>query len=100
MRLRSQDSPLTFTLKARTKRLRLSATEVTANSDETQHELSKRIAKIAGLKFDRLRVTFEGSNKVLDKRYHRDEAPTVADIEEEQPVLFIKDLGMAGFAVC
>ena len=100
MRLRSQDSPLTFKLRSRTKKLRLSADEVTAIPDETQHELSKRIAQIAGLSFDRLRVTFESSNKVLDKRYHHANPPRVADIEEEEPVLLIKDLGMARFFEC
>jgi hypothetical protein len=94
MRLRSRDSPITFTLKPRNKTLRLSATHITAAPDETQHDLSKRIARIAGLHIDRLRVTFESSNRVLDKRIHKDSPPKVEDIETEDPVLIIKDLGL------
>ena len=85
---------MTFTLKSRSKNIRLSATHITVTPDETQHELSKRVAQIAGLSFDRLRVTFENSNKPLDKRTHRDSPPTVADIPDDESVLVIKDLGI------
>jgi hypothetical protein len=94
MRLRSQNHPATFTLKSRSRHIHLSATDITATPDETQHELSKRIATIAGLSLDRLRVTFETSNRVLDKRTHRDSPPKVEDIPEEDTVLIIKDLGL------
>jgi hypothetical protein len=94
MRLRSQDdSPITFTLKPRSKSLRLSATHVTATPADTQHELSTRIAKIANLPLNRLRVTFESSNRVLDTRIHRDSPPQVEGIEDEGTVLLVKDLG-------
>lgn len=93
MRLRSQDHPATFTLKSRSRHIRLSATHITAAPDETQHELSKRIAAIAGLPLNRLRTTFETSNRVLDKRIHSDSPPKVEDIPEEDTVLIIKDLG-------
>ena len=94
MRLRSQDStPITFTLKPRSKKIRLSKTQVSATADETQHELSKRVAEIAGLPLERLRATFEKSNKVLDKRTHQESPPTVGDIPDDETVLLIKDLG-------
>lgn len=96
MRLRSQDSePITFTLKPRNKSIRLSKTEITASPDETQHDLSKRIAEIARLPIARLRVEFESASKrVLDKRVHRDSPPKVEDIlDTEGTVLIVKDLG-------
>ena len=93
MRLRSQDGPLTFTLKARNKDIRLSATHITSTREETQHDLSKRIATIASLPLNRLRVTCETSNRVLDKRIHQDSPPKVKDIPDEGTVLIIKDLG-------
>lgn len=94
MRLRSQDSPITFTLKPRNRNLRLSAATITATPEETQHDLSKRIATIANLPLSRLRVVFESSNQVLDKRVHKDSPPKVGDIPDEETVLLIKDLGM------
>ena len=93
MRLRNQDSPLTFTLKPRTKSVRLSTTHITSTPEETQHDLSKRVATIANLPLNRLRVTFETSNRVLDKRIHQDSPPKVEDIPDEETVLIIKDLG-------
>lgn len=96
MRLRRQDSePITFTLKPRNKSIRLSKTEITASPDETQHDLSKRIAEIAHLPIARLRVEFESASKrVLDKRVHRDSPPKVEDIADtEGTVLIVKDLG-------
>ena len=93
MRLRKQDSPITFTLKPRNKSIRPSATHITATPEETQHDLSERIAKIANLPLDRLRVTFETSNQVLDKRIHQDNPPKVEDLPDEGDVLVIKDLG-------
>ena len=96
MRLRRQDSePITFTLKPRNKSIRLSKTEITASPDETQHDLSKRIAEIARLPIARLRVEFESASKrVLDKRVHRDSPPKVEDIADtEGTVLIVKDLG-------
>jgi len=98
MRLRSQDSePITFTLKPRTKSLRLSQTEITATPDETQHDFCKRIAEIARLPLDRLRVEFESESKtkrVLDKRVHADHPPKLEDIpDSEGTVLIVKDLG-------
>jgi len=94
MRLRSQDpSPITYTLKPRNKSIRLSTTEITAVPDDTQHDLSKRIAEIAHLPIDRLRVEFE-SKRVLDKRLHRDSPPKLEDIQDtEGAVLIVKDLG-------
>jgi hypothetical protein len=94
MRLRSQDSdPITYTLKPRNKSIRLSTTEITAAPDDTQHDLSKRIAEIAHLPIDRLRVEFE-SKRVLDKRLHRDSPPKLEDIPDtEGTVLILKDLG-------
>jgi hypothetical protein len=94
MRLRSQDSgPITYTLKPRNKSIRLSTTEITADPDDTQHDLSKRIAEIAHLPLDRLRVEFE-SKRVLDKRLHRDSPPKLEDIPDaEGTVLIVKDLG-------
>lgn len=95
MRLRTHDTPLTFTLKPRTRTIHLSATHITSPSSETQHDLSKRISTIASLPFSRLRVTFESSNRVLDKRIHKDSPPKVEDIpDEEGTVLIIKDLGL------
>ena|SRR5436190_629477 len=93
MRLRGQDSPLTFTLKPHNGNIRLSATHITSNPEETQHDLAKRIAAIANLSLHRLRVTFETSNRVLDKRIHQDSPPKVGDIPDEETVLIIKDLG-------
>lgn len=93
MRSRSRDSPLTFTLKSNNRNIRLSETHITSNPEETQHDLSRRIAKIANLPLDRLRVTSETSNRVLDKRIHQESPPRVGDIADEGAVLIIKDLG-------
>lgn len=82
-----------FTLKTRSKGINLSANRISADPDETQHNLAKRIAQIAKLPLDRLRVTFEASNIVLDKRSHRHSQPKVEDIEGAGTVLLIKDLG-------
>ena len=82
-----------FTLKPHSSKIRLSATHITATEDETQHSLCKRIADIAHLPLNRLRVTFEKSNRVIDKRFHADTVPKVADIANEDNVLIIKDLG-------
>ena len=94
MRLRSQDSgPITYTLKPRNKSIRLSTTEIAAAPDDTQHDLSKRIAEIARLPINRLRVEFE-SKRVLDKHLHRDSPPKLEDISDtEGTVLIVKDLG-------
>jgi hypothetical protein len=95
MRLRKQETPqTTFTLKSRSKRLNLSATHITATGEETQHDFAKRIAQISKLPLSRLRVTFEPSNRVLDKRHHPDSPPKVADIEDEGTVILVKDLGL------
>jgi 3-oxo-5-alpha-steroid 4-dehydrogenase len=82
-----------FTLKPRSSKLRLSATHITATADESQHSLCKQIADIAHLPLNRLRVTFETSNRVIDKRFHPDTAPKVGDVANEGNVLIIKDLG-------
>jgi hypothetical protein len=82
-----------FTLKPRSSKLRLSATHVTASMDESQHLLCKRIAEIAHLPLNRLRVSFETSNLVVDKRVHKDEPPKIRDIANAGTVLIIKDLG-------
>jgi hypothetical protein len=87
--------PITFTLKPRNRGIRLSATHVTATADETQHVLCQRIARIANLKPTRLRVTLETNGRVIDARTHRDNPPMVRDLEGEEPVLLIKDLGIA-----
>jgi hypothetical protein len=84
---------LQFTLKPRSSNLRLSATHVTATLDDTQHLLCKRIADIAHLPLNRLRATFETSNRVIDKRVHSDTPPKVRDLVDEGTVLVIKDLG-------
>ena len=94
MTSRNQDVPITFTLKPHNRNVHLSATHITSFLEETQHDLSKRIARIANLSLSRLRATFESSNRVLDKRIHRDSPPRVEDIpSEEGTVLIIKDLG-------
>jgi hypothetical protein len=90
----TEEPVIEFSLRARNpKTLRLSATHITASLDETQNVLSKRIAEIAGLPIDRLRVTFENSQRVLDKRYHPDSPPKVRDIADQGTALVIKDLG-------
>jgi hypothetical protein len=99
MRLRNQDSSITFTLKPRDRNLRLSATNITSTPEETQHDLSKRIATIVRLPLSRLRVTFESSNKVLDKSAHKDSPPKVGDIPDEGTVLLVKDLGIISHQV-
>jgi hypothetical protein len=86
-------SPITFTLKPRNRKLRLSATHVTATPDEIQYALCQRIAQIAHLKMSRLRVTVEANGRVVDARQHGENPPVVADIQGEQPVLLVKDLG-------
>lgn len=89
-----EQTVIEFSLRARNpKTLRLAATHITANLDETQNALSKRIAKIAGLPLDRLRVTFENSQIVLDKRFHPDSPPKVRDVSGQGTVLVVKDLG-------
>jgi hypothetical protein len=93
MRLRNQESPLTFTLKPSNRNIRLSATHITSTPEETQRDLAKRIATIANLPLDRLRVTFGTSNGALDKRIHRDSPPKVEDMPDDGTVLIIKDLG-------
>ena len=82
-----------FTLKPHSSKIRLSATHITARGNETQHSLCKRIADIAHLPLNRLRVTFEKSHRVVDKRFHPDTAPKVTDIANEDNILIIKDLG-------
>jgi len=101
MRLRSQDSgPIIYTLKSRNKSIRLSTTEIAAAPDDTQHDLSKRIAEIAHLPIDRLRVEFE-SKRVLDKRLHRDSPPRLEDIPDtEGTALIVKDLGHSLVGFC
>ena len=89
--------PITFTLKPRTRGLRLSATHITAQPDETQYALCHRIAQIAHLKLNRVRVTLEESNRVIDARQHHEHPPTVGDIEGENVTLLIKDLGLLSF---
>jgi len=90
-----------FTLKpARSSKVRLSATHVTASMDESQHLLCKRIAEIAHLPLNRLRGVFETSNLVVDKRAHKDEPPKVRDIANAGTVLIIKDLGMYSCSPC
>lgn len=89
-----------FTLKPRSSKLRLSATHVTASMDESQHLLCKRIAEIAHLPLNRLRVTFETSNLVVDKRVHKDEPPKIRDIANAGTVLIIKDLGTPSRSPC
>ena len=94
MRLRSRDSdPIIYTLKPRNKSIRLSTTQITAAPDDTQHDLSKRIAEIAHLPISRLRIEFE-SKRVLDKRLHRDSPPKLEDIPDtEGTELIVRDLG-------
>jgi hypothetical protein len=82
-----------FTLKPRNSKLRLSATHITATTDESQHLLCKRIADIAHLPTNRLRVVFENSNRVIDKRAYKENPPKVRDITNEGTVLIVKDLG-------
>lgn len=88
-----QGGTVTFTLKPRTRQVRLSETTVTVNLDDTQHDLSKRIARISHLPINRLRITFENSTKVVDSRTHPQDPPKVRDIADEGTVLVVKDLG-------
>lgn len=96
MRLRSQDSAaVEYTLKARGRSVRLSTTQITASPEETQHDFNKRIAAIAKLPLNRLRVTLETSNTVIDKRVHADAAPTMEALPGDETVLLVKDLGVS-----
>ena len=90
----STSEPISFTLKPRNRKVRLSATHVTATPDETQYALCQRIAQIAHLNMSRLRVTVEGSGTVVDARVHTENPPKVADIQTENLVLLVKDLGI------
>jgi len=96
MRLRSQDgAPVEYTLKPRSHSVRLSTTQITVTPDETQHDVSERIATIANLPLSRLRVNLETSNQVLDKRVHADAAPKMGDLLDDETVLVVKDLGIS-----
>ena len=94
MELKKQTDTLTFTLKPRGK-LRISATHITADPNETQCEFAKRVAKTVRLPISRLRATLEPSKRVLDKQSHADNPPKVSDFvgDQGEPVLLIKDLG-------
>jgi hypothetical protein len=89
-------SPLSFTLRSYTRSLQLSATHVTSSPTETQRDLCIRIAKIAKLPLNRVRVTFENPrNVVLDKRVQLAKtAPRMSDVAHYEPMLLIKDLGL------
>jgi hypothetical protein len=89
-------SPLSFALRSRTRSLHLSATQIASSPIETQHNLCVRIAEIAKLPLNRIRVTFENPrNVVLDKRVQLAEtAPRMSDVVKYEPVLLVKDLGL------
>jgi hypothetical protein len=89
----TQEGTVTFTLKPRTRKVRLSETTVVVNLDDTQHDLCKKIAKISRLPINRLRITFENSARVVDARTHPQDPPKVRDIAAEGTVLVVKDLG-------
>jgi len=96
MRLRSQDNAaVEYTLKPRSRNVRLSTTQITATPDETQQDVCTRIATIANLPLSRLRVTLETSNRVLDKHVHADMAPKMGDLPDDETVLVVKDLGIS-----
>jgi len=92
---KKQTPPVTFTLKPRGKGLKLAATHITADPNETQYDFAKRVAQAARLPITRLRATLEPSNRVLDKRSHADNPPKVSDLvgDDGEPVLLVKDLG-------
>ena len=98
----NQSPTLTFTLKPRGKGLKLSATHITADPNETQHDFAKRVAEAARLPITRLRATLEPSNRVLDKRSHAENPPKVSDFvgDQGEAILLVKDLGTQAFSPC
>jgi hypothetical protein len=92
-RTKTNATAVTFTLKPRSKGLRLAETDVTLGLDDTQYELCKRIATLSRLPINRVRATVENSKKVVDVRVHPENPPKVRDIVDEGTILVVKDLG-------
>ena len=98
-RTETQETPITFSLRSRTRRLRLSEANVSIFPNETQYALCKQIAKLAHLPVNRVRVTFEHSGVAIDRRFYQEDPPRVRDIASEWTALLVKDLGQSKYSL-